>query len=565
MKELADWLAYQHEVLAGRIVAPATIRQACERSLADHARAAAGDGEWVFLPAKAEKVLKFMRLCPHIKGTWGARGLRFEPELWQRWIVWELHGWWARDDPEIRRFSEALIEIAKKNGKTFLAATLALFELRFGDAGAEVWSTAVDGDQAKIVWKAAAAMARRLPDYVRRGIREVNGQLTYDARASVFAPASRAKGKHDGLNPSLLIADEAAAIQNAENLHELSGAMDARKAPLLLAITTAQVSTQTWYYGRRQAALKMLEGAGGMDRVFAAIWASDRTDPDKDDYDVAAPECWIKSNPNLGVSVYQLQLAKQVDDMRTTPSLKTAILTKRFNIWRSAQNAWLEVATWRAAAQPSLHRLGECYLGFDLSQTRDLAAGCRLWRSGARRLEADFRCWLPEAALARVPEVWRELYERAIAAGVLVIAGVEVTDYDAILGWAEETYEEFDVHGIGVDPWNATHFTTAMSGRGWPVMLVRQTAAQLNGPTKLIETFVETHALAHEGEEFIAWQVENAELQHDASRKFIKVVKGTDPTRKIDAVSALLNATAAADIGLEPEEDAAVGFSFSPL
>ena len=97
---------------------------------------------------------------------------------------------------------------------------------------------------------------------------------------------------------------------------------------------------------------------------------------------------------------------------------------------------------------------------------------------------------------------------------------------------------------------------------GWPVMLVRQTAAQLNGPTKLIETFVETHALAHEaGIHRLAGRECGAPARR--SRKFIKVVKGTDPTRENRCGVGAAECDRGGRHRLEPEEDAAVWLSFA--
>ena len=541
---MTDHLAYPRAIVAGEIPAGEPIRLAAQRTLDDHARFA-GSGRWEFVPAFAERVTAFVEHCPHVKGSWASRREMILLEPWQRWIVSELWGWRERADHDVRRFEEALVEVAKKNAKTTLCAALGLFELRFGDAGAEVISVATKIDQAKISWTAASQMVPKMDREIVAGIRvNVKGIFWGDCS---FVPLASESKTLDGPNPSFVIVDESAAILDRGVADAITSATGARKGALVMHITTAQVWQSTGYYEKRTAALSMLRGIIDLDRTFAAIYQDDHKDGDeKSDDPLKDESVWIKTNPNLGVSVFPGVLRSRVQHALASPGERANVMNKNFNRWQGSAAAWVELGAWDGAAGP-VGRSGPCWIGADLSQTRDLTAVCRLWSVSRREWAADFRCWIPQTTFDALDKRRRPIYEQAVETGALVVTEGTTTDLAAVGRYIRAAAESFAVKQIGLDPYNATELYRELEDEGLPVMLVRQTKHALGAATKAIESLILDGLIAHDGDPFTRWQLESAHVKPPDDEGRTKVVKGADPERKIDSVTALIVARAVAD------------------
>ena len=169
-------------------------------------------------------------------------------------------------------FRECLIEVARKNGKTTLMAAIALYELVYGDEGAEIYSAATKRDQAKIVYDIARDMVKISPDW-KDEVREMYSELRYDDRRSKFKAVSKESKSLDGLNPSLVIIDEA-AIEDPNTIEVMETAMHARESALLVYITTAQPNQETAYIFKRDYLKQVLDGDFVDERILVYCMVS---------------------------------------------------------------------------------------------------------------------------------------------------------------------------------------------------------------------------------------------------------------------------------------------------
>ena len=561
-----EHLEYAHQVVAGEIPAGELLVLACERCLDDHERFAEG-GEWEFRPEYAAGPVRFLEAIPHVKGKWARAKERLKLEPWQRWVITEAYGWRLREDHAVRRFVEVLLEVARKNGKTFIGAGLALYELRYGDAGAEVYSAATKRDQAALCWKVAKGMFRHLPPKVRRDMKATVHEISWDRGLATFRPLARDSHTLDGLNPNFALVDEAAAIADREVIEALLTALGSRDGGWMLYITTAQASMSTSYREKRDALEARLRSGDVtmLEQMFGVIYALDPpSNPEKPETgdDPDDESTWPKANPNLGVSVSARSIRKAVLDSQAIPAQRRAVKIKHFNLWSGHVNAWFDdPALWRRAAVPELTRRGQCFIGADLAQTLNLTSVCRLWVVGRGRFEADFMNWMPEATLAKVPKIWLPRYEAAVQSGELALTSGQTTDYAAIDKYVRESYNEFQVDKIGADPYNAQMLVNRWEEDLLPVLLVRQGISHMNGPSKMVESLVVGGKIAHLGGAFMSWQMENCVLYGPDANNNIKVRRSdSEPWRQIDAVTALIIAAACTDVTADPESG--VRFTF---
>lgn len=263
---------YAQRVLLGEIVACTLTRLACERFLKDLART---DWQWRFDEALATRACTFIEHLPHIKGQWARQRLKIALEDWQVFIVCNLFGWVDRDTG-LRRFITCYLEVARKNAKSTLAAGIALYMLAAdGEPGAEVYSAATTGDQARIVFDVARQMVLREADFVRGGIDPQRHGLYMPDDARKFEPLNAEGSTLDGLNPHCTIIDELHAHKRRDVYDVLDTARGARDQSLLASITTAGSDRAGICYEQRTYVCKVLDGTFTDERYFGVIYTID--------------------------------------------------------------------------------------------------------------------------------------------------------------------------------------------------------------------------------------------------------------------------------------------------
>ena len=480
---------------------------------------------------------KFLAICPHPAGRWAAEKQKLELSPWQRFFTAEVYGWVAIDNARVRRFQQAILLVARKNGKTTLCSGLGLHESGWGDAGAEVYVIATKADQAKILWDDAKKMIEREPKLARRF--RVTADEIASSRGKMVALSS-ASLKQDGYNPSLVLADEAAAITDANQMLVLESGMGARDAALFLMLSTAQPIRNTLFHSRCEIARRGLQEGTIAVSSFAMLYELGSPE------EVEDPDNWIKANPNIGVSISRRYIAKAVRQSQDNPRERGLMLCKHFNIWSQYETAWLPIEAWDACAG-DVAREGPAYIGLDLAENRDLAAGCILWDNGAGRWAVDWHFWTPRVSLDLYPPDDRHVLEAAAEAGVLELLEQPFVDTDIVKAWVRDVYNREEVRRIGVDPWHAKKLTAELEELGLPVLQVAQSAAMLSDPIKSVEAAIVAEALTHPGYAILSWMMMNV-VAVAGMRGGVQLAKPrTEPHRKIDGIDALVTAAACVD------------------
>ena len=535
MSTYLDGVKYAEDVKAGKIVACKQVRQACSRFLGDQKRK---DFRFSFNIERANHVLNFIEtFIKHVQGKQFA-GQTVDLEPWQVFVLINMYGW--RDEYDNRRFQNVVLEVARKNGKSLFASALAVYEAMFGDDGGEIFSLATKRDQAKKAWDVARAMIEKSDSRVRDQFTCAQHAIVCKTKGTKYVTLGRDSKSEDGHNPSMNIFDEAAAYGDRNLVEVMTSATGARSDFLNLYITTAQFSKITIYYEHRSYIEGILEGRYEDDRWFGMIYTLDEGDDWRD------PEVWIKSNPNLDVSITRDYLEGQVKHASEVQSATNNVLVKHFNVWVSSADAWINTESWDLPSNivPEVNKSGELYVGLDLAQTRDLCAVTSLYVNGDC-YHADFKCFLPEETVRNAPSHVLPLYREAIKRGVLVPTEGPITDYNEIQGYIEHLAKTHKLEAIAYDPYNATQLVTNLLDQNINMLEVRQGMSYLSPAAKETERLILGGQIKHTADPFITWQLENC-VQYTDVNDNIKIRKGDDESRKIDSIIALIMAVSLA-------------------
>ena len=265
-------MQYAEDVRSGAIPACKWVKLAVERHFRD--LETAGDRGFFFSVVAAEHAISFFNFLCHLKGEWAGYQLELEP--WEQFFVWVAFGWLKSDGT--RRYRFAYLEIARKNGKTTIAAGLGLY-LAFasGEMGAEVYACATKKDQAKICHSAAANMVKMSPEL--SGYLDVlNNNISSQQTLSKFEPIGRDSDSTDGLNVSGAIMDELHAWKNRELWDVIETATGSRREPMIISITTAGYNRRSVCWEKHEYLCKILSQVIDDDSFFGIIYTLDEDD-----------------------------------------------------------------------------------------------------------------------------------------------------------------------------------------------------------------------------------------------------------------------------------------------
>ena len=494
------------------------------------------EGFWID-EAAAQLAVDFFREClVHTKGD--RAGQPFILERWQEdEIVRPLFGWKRADGT--RRYREAYIEIPKKNGKSTLAAGIALFLLfADGEMGGEVYSAAGDKDQARIVFNDAKLM-RGASAELRKRSRAYRDTLVVHATASRYQVLSADAPTKHGLNPHGILFDELHVQPTRELWDTLTTGGAARRQPLIVAITTAGYDRHSLCWEKHDYAMKVRDGSVTDPAFLAVIYAAGEQD------DWREPATWAKANPNLGVSVkieyFRDQLKKAEESLAYLNTFKRLHL----NIWTESLTRWLPPDRWAAcggAVDAAALAGRRCYAGLDLSTTTDITAFELLFppedAEGLWILLSHF--WCPEAAIQLRARRDRVPYDIWVQERVLMATAGDVVDYDVVRTGVRELALRYRIQEIAYDRWNASQLVTQLQEDGATMTPFGQGFASMSAPTKELEKLIIGEKLRYGDHSILRWMAANVVLAKDAADNW-KPAKNKS-TGRIDGMVAAIMA-----------------------
>lgn len=521
--------AYAEAVAAGHVPVGKLVKLACERHLRDLEHGAER-GIW-FDEDAASRAIEFCSFLKHSKGEWAGRSFVLEP--WQEFVVGSLFGWKRAD--ETRRFRRAYLSVARKNGKTQLAAAVGLYLAFFdNEPGAEVYAAATKRDQAKICWSEAQRMVRGTAALNSR-IKSFVNNLHSEKTNSKFEPLSADYNSLDGLNAHGSIIDEYHAHPNGALADVLESSTGARRQPLMLYTTTAGINNESACRDLDQDMQRILEGLADDDSAFAYIARIDEQDAWDD------PTAWPKANPNLGVSVKLESLEEQCARAQRMPREQNEFRRKRCNQWTEQAERWLDLAAWDACNQTPKHEPGQtCYVGLDLSSTTDLTAAVIVFPPATRDGDWNIECrfWIPSENIVEKEQRDRVPYSVWVEQGFITTTEGNITDYDVLRDDLRLLGKTYQVAEIPYDPWNATQLATQLESDGARVVPMSQGYASMSEPSKFLESLILSGRLRHGGNPVLRWMAANVTIM-DGPNDSIRPTKAKS-TGRIDGIVALI-------------------------
>ena len=488
--------------------------------------------------AAADYAVNFIECLCHTKGTWA--GKPFELIDWQERIIRDLFG--VLKPNGYRQFNTAYIEIPKKQGKSELAAAVALL-LCCGDGEerAEVYGCAADRQQASIVFEVAADMIRMCPALAKRvKILASTKRIIYLPTNSFYQVLSAEAYSKHGFNIHGMIMDEM-HIQPNRKLFDVmtKGSGDARMQPLYFLITTAGTDTHSICYEIHQKAMDILEGRKMDATFYPVIYGA------KESEDWTDPEVWKKANPSLGITVGIDKVQTACESARQNPAEENAFRQLRLNQWVKQAIRWMPMEKWDACAfsvHPEDLEGRVCYGGLDLSSTTDITAFVLVFppEDEEDKYYVLPYFWIPEDNIDLRVRRDHVPYDAWHQQGFLETTEGNVVHYGYIEKFIEKLGETYNIREIAFDRWGAVQMVQNLEGMGFTVVPFGQGFKDMNPPTKELMKLTLEKRMAHGGQPVLRWMMDNIFIKSDPAGN-IKPDKEKS-TEKIDGVVAMIMA-----------------------
>lgn len=486
----------------------------------------------------ADFAVAFIESLCHTKGTWA--GKKFELIDWQEQIIRDLFG--TLKPNGYRQFNTAYIEIPKKQGKSELAAAVALL-LTCGDGEqrAEVYGCAADRQQASIVFEVAADMVRMCPALSKRvKILASQKRIIYIPTNSFYQVLSAEAYSKHGFNIHGVVFDELHTQPNRKLFDVMTkGSGDARMQPLYFLITTAGTDTHSICYETHQKAKDILDGRKIDPTFYPVIYGADEND------DWTDPKVWEKANPSLGITVGIDKVRAACESAKQNPSEENSFRQLRLNQWVKQAVRWMPMDKWDKCAFAVNEEQLEgrvCYGGLDLSSTTDITAFVLVFPPCDEEDKYIILpyFWIPEDTLdlrVKRDHVPYDVWERQ---GYLQTTEGNVIHYGYIEKFIEKLGERFNIREIAFDRWGAVQMVQNLEGMGFTVVPFGQGFKDMSPPTKELMKLTLEQKIAHGGHPVLRWNMDNIFVRTDPAGN-IKADKEKS-TEKIDGAIATIMA-----------------------
>lgn len=499
-----------------------------------------GRYEW-----KPKRVRHFIRFYEALRFS-GLKGrTRYKLTPVQVFQFANIYGFAMKDGRRLIRV--AYLFVPRKFSKTTSSASMAVYDLLFGDSNAQAYVGANSYDQAKICFDEIRALMWDI-DPSGRHFRVNREKITFcDRHHDSFIQCLTANAKtKDGLFASLVIMDEYAQARNtagkngADLKNVLTTSMGPRREPLTIIITTASDVVDGPFAHELDGVLKVLRGEVENDKMFASVFMLDVDDAEDD------PVTWAKVQPHLGVTVQPDYYAYAYKEAQLSAENMLAFRTKLLNIFTVNESK-----TWVTYEQATA-LLGdfdidkveghpECAIAFDLSVHDDFSAVTyTLYSATQKKFFSHTDYYFPEGALKGHPN--EQLYRRWNEQGHLVFCKGKKIDTRRITEDVLRRSKKLNIIRIGYDAYKAQELVSILSSVGARNVLTpyRQTYGSFNLPVESFEllAYEEPPKITLNNNPINVFCLTNCVIDEDnlGNKKPLKITQ----YRKIDGVITLL-------------------------
>lgn len=551
-----DWRwchKYCYDIVKGNIIAGKNMKWAAQRHFDD-----LQNPDFHFSEKAALSIVSWFKFIPITDGLKSGTPTQLSPS--QIFIVCSLIAWvWPVDEWEnlegmsvqtkykgTRRFNQCFILVARKFGKTTLAAGIKLYLMYKAGNRPRAFSLATKREQAKEVWDTAKEMIRLSPRLSQ--IFEIRANdILMPGKSGYYKPLASDSKSLDGLNPTCASLDECHAIKDRNLYGVFVSAFGAQIEYLMIVITTAGFILDglcTDLLKNGEATLNP-KNPTKQDNYFYAMFNLDKGD------DWTEQNNWFKSNPDLVYGRPQIKTVRnQFQEACLSTAEKANFLTKILNIFVSGSDKWLDITEVKANRVPGLdmddefYKGRKCYVSLDRARIHDLCSFCIMFPTDNGGVDLFWINLLPQKTIDNANDYLKAIYKKALESGDLrAVTSSTVTDDDVKKVFAELKVK-FKPESNSYDPWHMREICEDLESIGYPMLAVSQGTGNMSEPAKKLEGLIKEGLIRYDS---VLFEYACGCAMMNMTRKNnMEVYRENDKIDKIDPlISAIIGLSAA--------------------
>jgi phage terminase large subunit-like protein len=449
-----------------------------------------------------------------------------------------------RDNPEKRRYEIGVLEICRKNFKTYTIAIIFILLFITEPKFSKFYSVAPDGTLSREVREAISETIRSSPAiYENKGQKRfkiLRDYIAFNPTQTKYIPLNYSTSRMDGRLPSVFCADEVGALPNSYPIEAMKSGQLNVLNKLGFIISTKYPTIDNPMEDEVAYAKKVLDGLIKDETTFALLYEPDNT------RDWMTDDLILQQSNPVALEIPEIwdELIKKRAKAIAVESSRENFVTKHCNIIYQGvgTETYIDVKDVQECKVSKIDWKGRVvYLGMDLSETNDNTAVSMVAEEDGKIL-AESIAFVPEGRIEEKTVAEKIQYREFIRTMKCIACGDRVIDYSVVEDFIMNIEQKYNVQvqAIGYDRWNALSSAQKLEKVGYNTVEVKQHSSILHPPTKLLKEKILSKEFMYEENKLLEINFQNARCVYDTNRNMY--VQKKKSVGKVDMVVSLINA-----------------------
>ena len=501
--------------------------------------------KYIISEKKVKQLENILKLLNMPKGLKAGKSL-YECTVGYQWLFYTaILCTVYRDNPNKRRYEIGVLEICRKNFKTYTIATIFILLFLTEPQFSKFYSVAPDGALSREVREAIAETIKSSPlvyEYRNnKRFKLLRDYILFKPTQTQYIPLSYSTSRMDGRLPNAFIVDEAGALPNSYAINAMKSGQLNILNKLGFIISTKYPTTDNPMEDEVSYSKKVLDKIEKDETRFSLLFEPDATKNWENDNLILK-----QANPvALEIPEIWNDLLKKRAYAIAVESARENFVTKHCNIIYQGvgTETYIDVNDVQKCKVAKIDWTGKVvYLGVDLSESIDNTAVSMVAVDDDNNILAESIAFIPEGRIEEKTVTEKLNYRELIRSLKCIACGDRVIDYSVVEDFIMNIEEKYgvQVQAIGYDRWNALSTAQKLEKAGYNLVEIRQHSSTLHPPTKLLKEKILNGEFKYEANKLLEINFQNARCSYDTNKNLY--VHKKKSTGKVDMVVSLINA-----------------------
>lgn len=450
-----------------------------------------------------------------------------------------------RDNPNKRRYETGILEICRKNFKTYTIATIFILLFLTEPKFSKFYSVAPDGSLSREIREAIAETIRSSPliyEYKdKKRFKILRDYIKFNPTQITYTPLSYSTSRMDGKLPNAFCADEVGALPNSYPIQAMRSGQLNILNKLGFIISTKYPTIDNPFEDEVKYTKRVLDGLEKDESRFGLLYEPDKTKNWETD-DLILKQ----ANPvSLEIPEIWEDLLKKRAYAIAVENARENFVTKHCNIIYQGvgTETYIDVKEVQECKVAKVNWNGRVvYVGIDLSETNDNTSVSMVTVDDDNNILAESFAFIPEGRIEEKQAAEKVNYRELMNTGKVIACGDKVIDYSVVEDFILSLEERYGVQiqAIGYDRWNALSTAQKLEKAGYNLVEIRQHSSVLHPPTKLLKEKILNKEFQYENNRLLEINFQNAKCVYDTNKN--QYVNKKKSNGKVDMVVSLINA-----------------------